>query len=305
MKLVHSSAYQIDIGPHVWPTAKYDLVRARLLAGALVTSADFVEPVPASWEILALAHTPDYLARVRHVRLSPEEVARLEVPLTPAIADGFRLMTGGTVTAARLALDDGLAVHLGGGLHHAFAGHGEGFCLFNDVAVSVRELQRDGRITRAAIVDCDVHQGNGTAAIFAGDDRVFTFSLHQQHNYPLVKPPSDLDIGLPDGTSDGTYLHELELAMPDVLADEPELIYYLAGADPYQLDQLGGLRLTMEGLRQRDRLVLEAAGAVPLVIVLAGGYARRIEDTVAIHTATVVEALARAARPGNDPLPGR
>ena len=204
-------------------------------------------------------------------------------------------MAGGTLCAAALALDEGLAVHLGGGLHHAFAGHGEGFCLFNDVAVAIRRLQGDGRIARAAVVDCDVHQGNGTAAIFQGDASVFTFSIHQQHNYPLHKPESDLDIGLADGAGDEIYLHDLELALPEVMASKPDLVCYLAGADPYEQDQLGGLRLSLEGLRHRDAMVLEAAGRVPVAIVLAGGYARRLDDTVTIHTNTVLEALARTA----------
>ena len=294
MKIVFSPRYQLDLGPHVWPTAKYDLIRARLLAERRAGPEDFTDPAPAPWEDLALVHTADYLEKIRTNRLTGEDEIRLELPFSPLVADGFRLMTGGTQLTGHLALRDGLSVHLGGGLHHAFAGHGEGFCLFNDVAVSVRELQRTGRIQRAAVIDCDVHHGNGTAHIFGGDGSVFTFSIHQQHNYPLLKPPSDLDIGLPDGTGDDTYLHDLELALPDVLASKPDLVYYLAGADPYCEDQLGGLALSFEGLRHRDQLVLEATRAVPLAIVLAGGYAHRVEDTVAIHTATVVEASNRA-----------
>ena len=295
MKVVFSPRYQLDIGAHVWPTAKYDLIRTRLTADGRVGPDAFADPAPAPWEDLALVHTPDYLDKIRSNRLTREDELRLELPFSPAIAEGFRLMTGGTQLAGRFALRDGLAVHLGGGLHHAFAGHGEGFCLFNDVAVSIRALQRDGLIRRAAVVDCDVHHGNGTAHIFGGDDSVFTFSIHQQHNYPSPKPPSDLDIGLRDGAGDETYLHDLELALPDVLASNPDLVYYLAGADPYHADQLGGLALTFEGLRHRDRMVLEATRSIPLAIVLAGGYAWRVEDTVAIHTATVVEALASAA----------
>jgi acetoin utilization deacetylase AcuC-like enzyme len=301
VKLVWSPAYHLDIGTHVWPTGKYGRIRERLLAVGGIDESDFVEPGPASWDDLALVHTPDYLHKVRSGTLTIDDLVRLELPLSPAIVEGFRLMTGGTMRAAELALTDGIAVHLGGGLHHAFAGHGEGFCLFNDVAVSIRRLQRDGRVVRAAIVDCDVHQGNGTADIFAGDPSVFTFSIHQQNNYPALKPQSSLDIGLADGTRDATYLHDLELALPDVVGARPDLLYYLAGADPFEEDQLGGLRLTLEGLRHRDRLVFAAAARIPVVIVLAGGYARRSADTVAIHTATVVEALAAAAHHG----PGR
>jgi len=296
LKIVWSPGYLLDIGSHVWPTAKYDRVRERLLADGRVGPDAFVEPEPASWDDLALVHTLDYLGKVRAGTLAPEEVGRLEIPASPALTEGFRLMAGGTLCAARLALDERTAVHLGGGLHHAFAGHGEGFCLFNDVAVAIRRLARDGRIARAAVVDCDVHQGNGTAAIFQGDSSVFTFSIHQQNNYPLYKPESDLDIGLHDGTRDETYLHDLELAMPEVMASKPDLVCYLAGADPFEQDQLGGLGLSMEGLRHRDRLLLDAAGPVPVVIVLAGGYARWLDDTVTIHTNTVIEALARTAR---------
>ncbi len=297
MRLVWSPRYQFDLGSHVWPTAKYARVRERLLAARTVEASAFVEPEPASWHDLGLVHTPGYLETVRSGRFSPDELARLELPWSPAITEGFRLMVGGTIAAARAALDEGLAVHLGGGLHHAFADHGEGFCLFNDVAVAVRVLQRAGRIRRAAVVDLDVHQGNGTAQIFAGDPTVFTFSMHQEHNYPLDKPPSDLDIGLLDGTGDAAYLQALEAALPRVLASAPDLLCYLAGADPFADDELGGLALTREGLRRRDRLVLKhgMAARVPVVVVLAGGYARRLDDTVAIHVATVEEALAAAS----------
>ena len=183
--------------------------------------------------------------------------------------------------------------HIGGGLHHAFPNHGEGFCPFNDVAVAIRVLQAHG-LERVAVVDLDVHHGNGTAFIFESDPRVFTFSMHQQHNYPMWKPRSTLDIGLADGTRDATYLRELERALPQVMAHRPECVFYLAGADPYEDDQLGGLRLTKEGLRTRDRMVIEAVRTadVPLVMVLAGGYARRVEDTVDIHVATILEAQA-------------
>lgn len=293
MRVVFSSRYSFDVGPHVWPTAKYELVRQRLVAERCLDPDGFAEPEPSRWEDLALVHTPEYLEKIRANRLSRADLLRLELPCSPVIAEGFRLMTGGTQLAATFAVAHGVAVHLGGGLHHAFAGHGEGFCLFNDVAVSIRTLQRAGRIRRAAVIDCDVHHGNGTASIFEGDSSVFTFSIHQQHNYPLFKPASDLDIGLADGTGDETYLHDLELALPEVLASQPDLVYYLAGADPYREDQLGGLALTLEGLRHRDQMVLAATREIPVVIVLAGGYARQVDDTVAIHAATVVEALAR------------
>ncbi len=289
MRVVESHAYELDIGPHVWPISKYRLIRR-----ALGSSADleFAEPAPAEWDDLALVHTPEYLEKTRLGTLTPDEIAQLEIPWSREIAAGFRLMVGGTIHAARLALTDRIAVHLGGGLHHAFANHGEGFCMFNDVAVAIRRLQRDGAIRRAAVVDCDVHHGNGTAMIFGRDPDVFTFSIHQQHNYPMWKPPSDLDIGLPDGTRDEGYVSKLADALETVVAHRPDVVAYLAGADPFVEDRLGGLSLTKEGLRRRDRLVFDVcrSAGVPVFVTLAGGYAHRVEDTVDIHVGTVLEA---------------
>lgn len=284
--VIYSPRYELDLGPHVWPTSKYRLVAERLNAPCL-------EPEPCAWDDLALVHTREYLEKIRTGTLSADEIRMLELPWTPAIGEGFRLMTGGTCAAAGYALQDGFSAHLGGGLHHAFAGHGEGFCLFNDVAVAIRRLQRDGRITRAAVVDCDVHHGNGTAMIFERDPSVFTFSIHQQHNYPLFKPSSDLDIGLKDGARDGEYLDRLHGALAAVMASHPELVVYLAGADPFEGDRLGGLQLTKDGLRARDRMVIDAArsAGVPVAVVLAGGYAEDVDDTVQIHLATVHEML--------------
>jgi len=293
LKVVYSARYHIDIGLHVFPTRKYRLVHARLLETGVIQPSDVLEPAPASWEDLALVHTPEYLARMRDGSMSPEDIAQLELPWSQEMVDGFRVMTGGTILAARTAVEHGATVgHIGGGLHHAFANHGEGFCPFNDVAVAVRVLQTQG-IERSAIVDLDVHHGNGTAFIFESDPRVFTFSMHQQYNYPMWKPRGSLDIGLPDGTHDETFLRELAGALDQVIAHRPECVFYLAGADPYEDDQLGGLRLTKDGLRRRDRAVIKTVcdAGVPLVIVLAGGYARRVEDTVAIHVATIEEAV--------------
>ncbi len=293
MHAVYSPAYYVDLGPHVFPTAKFRLVRDGLLERGLVGRADVSEPEPADWHDLALVHTSEYLDKVRLGRLTAAELAELELPWARAIVEGFRLMTGGTVTAARLAAQHGLAANLGGGFHHAFANHGEGFCLFNDVALAVRVLQRDRLANRVGVIDCDVHHGNGTAMIFERDHRVFTFSMHQQHNYPVFKPRSSLDIGLPNGTTDEEYLERLDRALPRVLESEPDLLVYLAGADPYRGDQLGGLALTREGLRRRDRMVIAAGrrAGLPVVVMLAGGYARRLEDTVAIHVATIAEAV--------------
>lgn len=293
MRVVYSPSYHLDFGAHVFPTDKYRRVAAQVAAAGLVPDG-FVAPTPASWEALALVHTAAYLEAAAHGTLSPDAVARLEIPCTPAIVDGFRLMTGGTIAATRLALDgrDRVAVHIGGGFHHAFAGHGEGFCLFNDVAVGVRDAFAARLAHRAAVVDLDVHQGNGTAAIFAGDPRVFTLSIHEDGNYPYVKPPSSLDIGLPRGTGDDVYLARLDAALARTLEHLPDVLFYLAGADPYRDDQLGGLALTAAGLRRRDRAVFAAARSVgvPIVVLLAGGYARQVDDTVAIHVATIEEA---------------
>jgi acetoin utilization deacetylase AcuC-like enzyme len=302
--IVYSRHYGIDLGLHVFPTVKYRLIRDELERRQHELPAfEFVEPVPAGWDQLALVHSDEYLDRLRTGSLTGEEEAQLELPWSQQMVDGFRLMAGGSILAAHLACrtlpDFSLAIHIGGGLHHAFPNHGEGFCPVNDVAVAVRVMQAQG-VQRHAIVDLDVHHGNGTAFIFADDERVFTCSMHQQHNYPMWKPRGSLDIGLPDGAHDATYLRELERALPLVFAHRPDCVYYLSGADPYEDDQLGGLRLSKQGLRTRDRLVIEAVrdARLPLVITMAGGYARHVEDTVSIHVATIGEAL-RAAGPYN------
>lgn len=295
MRVIYSEQYHIDIGAHVFPTLKYRLVHRALAARG---GYEFAEPPAAAWDELALVHTAQYLRQVRTGAFTAEELMELEIPWAPEVVEGFRLMTGGTLLAARDALEAGVGLHVGGGFHHAFANHGEGFCLFNDVAVSIRVLQREGRIARAAIVDCDVHHGNGTAMIFDRDADVFTFSIHQQHNYPAFKPRSSLDIGVDDRVGDAEYLARLRGALPAVLAHGPQIVFYLAGADPYEDDQLGGLALTAEGLRERDGIVFAAcrAARVPAVLTLAGGYARRVADTVAIHQASFDEAAA-AFRP--------
>jgi len=271
-----------------------------VISGAFAGDLSVVEPEAASWDDLALVHTPQYLGAIRGGTLSPEDLAQLELPWSPAVVDGFQRMVGGTIDAAKRACslsgrtDDHTpaAIHIGGGLHHAFPNHGEGFCPFNDVAVAVRVLQAAG-LERVAIIDLDVHHGNGTAFIFESDARVTTFSMHQQLNYPMWKPRGSLDIGLPDGTDDETYLRRLQEALPQVLSNMPDCVFYLAGADPYEDDQLGGLRLTRAGLRERDRLVASTvrAAGLPLVLTLAGGYARRLADTVAIHVASIEQVV--------------
>ena len=295
LPIVSHRAYEVDIGPHVFPTAKYRLVRERLHAEGTVAPGDLVEPEPVTDDDVLLVHTTDYVRKLREERLSQEEELVLEVPFSPALRDAMWLMTGGSALTARLALDGGVATHLGGGFHHAFPDHGEGFCLVNDVAIALRMLQRDGAIARALVVDLDVHHGNGTAAIFRDDETVFTFSMHQQHNYPAWKPPGDLDVGLANDTGDAEYLDVLARHLPEIVArHRPHLLYYLAGADPYRHDQLGGLALTLDGLKIRDEIVLDVArtAGVPLAVVLAGGYAIHKHDTVEIHCNTVRVAAA-------------
>ncbi|MCX6549905.1 MAG: histone deacetylase [Acidobacteria bacterium] len=312
MKVVYSSRYHVDIGAHVFRMGKYALVRDELIARRFLQPSDILEPVAATDDELGLVHSAEYLEKTRTGAFRPSELALLELPWSPDIAEGFRLMAGGTILAARQACADGRSLaapppgaasrhpwplaasaNLGGGFHHAFPSHGEGFCLYNDVAIAIRVLLRDKTIRRAAVVDVDVHQGNGTAFCFDGDADVFTFSIHQENNYPHVKPSGSLDVGLRDGADDHDYLCALERAVPSVIASRPDLIVYVAGADPFVDDQLGGLDLTFEGLRGRDYLVLSAArdARIPVVIVFAGGYARRADDTAAIHLATIEEAL--------------
>ncbi len=298
IRLVWSETYEVDIGPHVFPTAKYRLVRDRLLREGTVRPEDVVAPRPASDEDLQRVHTLDYLDKIREERLSQFEAAVLEVPFSAALREASILCAGGSILTCRIAVEDGVAVHLGGGFHHAFADHGEGFCLLNDVAIAVRAMLADGSVQRAAVIDLDVHQGNGTAAIFAHEERVFTLSAHQEWNYPGYKPPSNLDLGFRDGVGDAEYLRTLEESLPQALQDGPGLVVFLAGADPYREDQLGGLGLSMDGLRARDELVLGAAmgAGIPVAVTLAGGYARRESDTVEIHCQTV-----RAAREWGPP----
>lgn len=273
---------------------KYDAVYHALVARG---GFEFVEPPPASWDDLGLVHTPDFLRKARTSTFSTAEVVRLELPWSETLRELLRLMTGGTVAAARLALDPlsgGVAANIGGGFHHAFADHGEGFCLFNDVALAIRLLQRERLITRAAVIDCDAHHGNGTAAFFQQDRSVFTFSMHAEDNYPEDKPAGSLDIGLRWGVEDDEYLALLRGALPQVLASRPDLAFYVAGGDVYRDDQIGGLGLSKAGARERDRLVLHACRAahVPVAVVLAGGYPRTLEDLVDIHLATFEEARA-------------
>lgn len=296
-RVVYTDAYLVDIGTHVFPTEKYRMIRDLLVEHDGFRKGDFVQPSPARDEDILLVHTRDYLEKLRKGTLSPEEQMRLELPYSKELADASFLCCDGSIRAAQHALEDRVGLHIGGGFHHAFPDHGEGFCVFNDIAVAIRRLQKDGRIKRAMVVDCDLHHGNGTAFIFRGDRDVFTFSIHQQDNYPFVKPPGTLDVGLEDGSGDTQYLEALQKHVPDAVRDfKPELIMYVAGADPYKEDQIGGLSLTMEGLRERDKFVFETASTnrIPVCVVLAGGYAIKKEDTARIHYTTIRTGLGYA-----------
>lgn len=354
-KLIYSDGYDLNLGDHVFPAVKYKLIREKCLADGLAAPEDFLEPQPAPDEDVLRVHTQEWVRKLKTGKLSPAEVLRLEVPYSPQLVRAFWLSAGGSTLAARRALADGCSFNFGGGFHHAFPDHGEGFCAINDVAVAIRRLQADNAIRSAMVVDLDVHQGNGTAAIFAGDASVYTLSMHQESIYPIPKPPSDLDVHLPDGIRDADYLHLLREALARAfqefgrqlgsgaalsdgeghprqeprgsvrgekaiqsgtkseaqarqsgsgalrppeeprstgLPKKPDLIFYLAGADPYREDQLGGLGLSIEGLAERDRMVLEAARnhAVPVAVTFAGGYARDTADTVQIHLNTILAA---------------
>jgi len=285
MKLIYHDGYDLNLGAHVFPSQKYRLIRDRLST----EDYDFLTPEPAPDEDLLLVHGRGWISRLKQGALHEGELQRLEIPWSQEMAEAFCLAAGGTTLAARYALSEGAAFNIGGGFHHAFPSHGEGFCAIHDVAVAIRKLQQEQSIERALVVDVDVHQGNGTAAIFADDESVFTLSIHQFNNYPQYKPPSDIDVHLEDGVGDEEYLERLDQAVERALSHfDPQLLMYVAGADPYKEDQLGGLALTIDGLMERDRLVFDIARhrKIPICVSLAGGYARRVEDTVTIQANT-------------------
>jgi acetoin utilization deacetylase AcuC-like enzyme len=294
-KLVYHEGYDLNLGDHVFPSRKYRMIRDRMLQDGFATPEDFVQPEPATDEDVLRVHEPPWVTRMKDGSLSFLELRRLEIPYSHEMVEAFWLAAGGSTLAARLALKDRIGFNIGGGFHHAFPGHGEGFCAIHDVAVAIRRLQADKLIEKAMVIDTDVHQGNGTAGIFAIDPTVFTVSIHQFNNYPSDKPPSNVDIELQDGTGDQEYLQRLGSACEDALSKfTPQLIMYVAGADPYCEDQLGGLSLTLEGLLARDKLVFDLARArkIPVAVSLAGGYARKVGDTVTIHVNTAKAAAA-------------
>lgn len=297
--LIYHDRYDLHLGAHVFPSQKYRLVRDALIAQKFAAPADIIAPAPASDDDILLVHTPEYVRKLKTGTLAPHEILRMEIPYSKELVEAVWLAAGGSIEAARRALalgsanSLGAAVNIGGGFHHAFSDHGEGFCVIHDVAVAIRRLQHDRSIKSAMVIDTDVHHGNGTAAIFARDPSVFAFSIHQEHNYPEHKPASTLDANLPDGIGDEDYLSILDAHLARCFREfHPDLIFYVAGADPYCEDQLGGLALTMEGLRRRDALVFDYVrrNRVPVAVTLAGGYARRVSDTVQIHVNTIVAA---------------
>jgi len=300
-KLIYHPRYDLNLGPHVFPSQKYRMIHDALLEARIAEPSDFVEPQPATDEDVLLVHGHGWVERLSSGMLHMNELMLLEIPYSEEMVDAFWVATGGTILAARHALENRIGYNLSGGFHHAFPDHGEGFCAIHDVAIAIRKMQKEKAIQRAMVVDCDVHHGNGTAGIFANDKSVLTLSIHQYNNYPSEKPPSTIDIHLRDGTGDEEYLNRLRHACRVALDGfAPELLLYIAGADPYFDDQLGGLGLTMEGLQARDYLVFELALAanVPIAVTLAGGYARNVNDTVAIHCNTVKAARDAAASVG-------
>jgi acetoin utilization deacetylase AcuC-like enzyme len=299
MKCIYHPGYQVALpAGHPFPISKYPLLRDQLLTEGVLALGDFLEPEPIDMQDLGLVHTPAYLRKLQSSGLSAAEQRRLGLPWSDDLWRRSRLAAGGTLLAARAALSDGLAANLAGGTHHAFADHGEGFCVFNDVAVAIGKLRAEGAIERAAVIDLDVHQGNGTAAIFDAVDQVFTFSMHGERNYPLNKMRSNLDVPLRDGAGDAEYLDALQRHLPKVLEADADMAFYLAGVDVAAGDRYGKLALTEDGIRRRDRLVIEAVRerGVPLTIVLAGGYAASRTRTAELHAHAFREAVACAAR---------
>jgi acetoin utilization deacetylase AcuC-like enzyme len=299
VKVFYTDHYVLPLPPwHRFPMQKYALLRERV-EGAGVAGEPLSVPEAASDEQLLQAHSAGYLERVKRGALSPEEQRRIGFPWSEQMVERSRRSSGATLAASRAALAEGIAVNLAGGTHHAFRDRGEGYCVFNDAAVAARTLQAEGLVQRVAIVDCDVHQGNGTASILADDPTVYTFSVHAANNYPFDKETSDLDIELPDGAGDQPYLAAVERGVCTALsAAQPQLVIFLAGADPFEGDRLGRLKVSKRGLAQRDRLVLDLCrhAGVAVAVAMAGGYARRIEDCVDIHFATVLAAAEALAR---------
>jgi acetoin utilization deacetylase AcuC-like enzyme len=283
---------------HRFPMEKYRLLRERVLAAGLVAPEDLLVPHAATDEEILRVHDPEYLRRVAAGELDRPEVRRIGFPWSPAMVERSRRSAGGTLEACRAALEEGAAVNLAGGTHHAFRDRGEGYCVFNDAAIAARAMQAEGRVRRVVVIDCDVHQGNGTAAIFADDPTVFTFSIHGRNNFPFHKERSDLDVELPDGTADSAYLEALEAGLARAVpASRADLAIYVSGADPHERDRLGRLKVSRAGLLARDVQVFERCrrAGLPVAVVMAGGYNVDVTETVEVHLQTVAEAGRYAA----------
>lgn len=297
-KLVYHDRYDLNLGAHVFPSQKFRLIADAVRHEGIATQEDFLQPFAATDEDILRVHTADWVRKLKTGTLTASDVMKLEIPYSPELVEAVWLAAGGTILAGQSALRDGFGMNLGGGFHHAYPGHGEGFCAIHDVGVAIRRLQADKLVRRAMVVDTDVHHGNGTAAIFRDDPSVFTISIHQENNYPADKPPSSIDLNMLDRADDDEYLGVLIPAVQNAL-DEfcPDVVFYVGGADPYCEDQLGGLSLTKKGLMERDRKIFEAARrrGIPVATTLAGGYARRVEDTVRIHVNTILAARDVAA----------
>jgi acetoin utilization deacetylase AcuC-like enzyme len=297
-KVVYHENYDLNLGPHVFPSQKFRLIAEALVREGIAGKEDFLEPASASDEDVLRVHTAGWVEKLKTGTLTASEVMKLEVPYSPELVEAVWLAAGGSILAGQSALRDGFGCNLGGGFHHAYPSHGEGFCAIHDVAIAIRRLQADGAVGRAMVIDTDVHHGNGTAAIFRNDKTVFTLSIHQENNYPAHKPESTVDLHMWDRADDEEYLNVLLPAVAVGLEEfRPDIVFYVGGADPYCEDQLGGLCLTKQGLMARDRKVFEEARkrGIPVATTLAGGYARNVEDTVRIHVNTILAAREIAA----------
>lgn len=291
MKFVYSPKYEVSLGEHVFVTKKFRLIKEKLISLGVANEKDFIQPTFASREDITLVHTEKYYNKIINLKLNSQEIIKLEIPLTKEIAEASLICCGGTILASNISLENGVGIHIGGGFHHAYPDHGEGFCIFNDIAVAIKKLKKEKKIKKALVIDCDLHQGNGTAFIFKNDKDTFTFSMHEEDIYPYPKEKSDYDIGLQPYTTDDEYLSLLGDALSKITKFfSTELIVYQAGADPFCEDQLGSLKLTKEGLISRDKLVYDYSKRlnVPIVLTLGGGYAQNIFDTVDIHTNTIL-----------------
>lgn len=284
-ELVYSPRYEVDIGEHPFNTSKYRLIKEKLARE--FDDLKFIEPKEVDTSVLYEVHTKEYVDNVLNLTLSYNEVLRLEIPLTEEVKNAVLIAVAGTILAAEIALRQKIGIHIGGGWHHAYADHGEGFCVFNDLACAVRYLEKNYGVKKFAVVDLDVHQGNGTAKIFQNNKNVFTCSVHQKEIYPFPKEKSMLDCELPAFTTDDKYLTTLETTLKKVTEFNPEVIFYQAGADVYEKDQLAQLKITKEGIKKRDQIVKECFKEKPIVVTLGGGYAFDINDTVEIHCNTI------------------